>query len=728
MRLVQHETNRGYGAALRSGFAAATCDLVAFTDADCQFDLSELDRFVLLSRCYQIVCGYRIDRKDSPLRCIYSRVYNLLARTLLRTGVRDVDCALKMFHRETLPDLTITTNGFLVNAEMLTRANQLNYSVVEVGVSHRPRTAGTSTVSVAHIPGVLAGLVRHWWNHVQFPGADASDARQLNARSLEAAEARRLRWGQILLLIFAGLLLLSNLGYPLIDRDETRYGEIPREMLATGNWVLPQLNFRPYYDKPALLYWLCASSYSVLGVSPGAARLVPAICGIATLAMTMWFGGRMLGRRTGLFAGVTLLLSVGFLGASRVLLMDGALTCFTTLSLFAAYEAVRHDRLKWTWWTFAAAAAGLGFLTKGPIALVLLGPPIAAFSWLTVGKAPLRVRHWLCLGGVVTAIAAPWIIAVCEQDPRFAYEFFYRHNIQRFAGAFHVKPFWYFIPVALVAGHPWTFMALPYASFLTNPSSETRRLRPPAIGFLLLWSGWCFVFFSVSRCKLPTYIMPAAPALALMIGHYLEHAVFASMSCRGLEFSRRWSPWLATISTCLGGVGFGAFALWEGLERPLAAEFIVAGWLLMTVLATVIWRLWSSPRVQWAACVTATILLSVVVLHREMPRFASAQTMFGVGSPMAARLQSPPPTIATVAHEWAGIPFDLHRNDVRNFDSPVTPDLRDFAAKHDRFLLVVKKQEDINALKQTLPPSALLTEVAERGPARLLMVISAEQE
>ena len=135
VRLVQHNPNQGYGAALRSGFAAAKKDLVVFTDADCQFDLTELNRFILLAERYDIVCGYRIDRKDTALRCLYSKVYNQLVGVLLRTGVRDVDCALKVFHRKDIQELVISGNGFLVNSEILTQAKQRGLNVVEVGVT-----------------------------------------------------------------------------------------------------------------------------------------------------------------------------------------------------------------------------------------------------------------------------------------------------------------------------------------------------------------------------------------------------------------------------------------------------------------------------------------------------------------------------------------------------------------------------------------------------------------
>ena len=138
VRLIQQPKNCGYGAALRRGFAEATKEIVGFTDADCQFDLRELERLVLLARDYDIVCGYRIDRQDPWLRRVYSAGYNVLVRLLLGTRVRDCDCALKLFHRDVIAKLPITTDGFLINGEMLASACQQKFSLVEVGVSASP--------------------------------------------------------------------------------------------------------------------------------------------------------------------------------------------------------------------------------------------------------------------------------------------------------------------------------------------------------------------------------------------------------------------------------------------------------------------------------------------------------------------------------------------------------------------------------------------------------------
>lgn len=166
VQLIRHRVNRGYGAALRTGFDAARFDLVAFTDADCQFDLADLGNMASLAAEYAIVAGYRVQRKDPARRRFFSWGYNRLTRFLLGTGVRDIDCALKIFHREVLSQLLPDSRGFFVNTEMVTRARQLGLAITEVPVTHRPRASGQSKVSLREVPRTAATLVRYWWSNV----------------------------------------------------------------------------------------------------------------------------------------------------------------------------------------------------------------------------------------------------------------------------------------------------------------------------------------------------------------------------------------------------------------------------------------------------------------------------------------------------------------------------------------------------------------------------------
>jgi glycosyltransferase involved in cell wall biosynthesis len=166
VRLLRHSRNLGYGAALRTGFEAAEFELVAFTDADGQFFMEDLDELVPHAATAPVVVGRRIDRKDPWRRRVLSWGYNVLARTLLKTGVRDCDCALKVFRREALAYLLPESAGFFVNSEMLTRARRFGWDVVEVGVRHRPRREGTSKVSMSEIPRTFSTLVRFWWKEI----------------------------------------------------------------------------------------------------------------------------------------------------------------------------------------------------------------------------------------------------------------------------------------------------------------------------------------------------------------------------------------------------------------------------------------------------------------------------------------------------------------------------------------------------------------------------------
>ncbi|QDU57235.1 glycosyltransferase [Aeoliella mucimassa] len=715
LRAIHHEQNRGYGAALRTGFAAARCDLVMFTDADVQFDLSEVRRFVVLAEDYDIVCGYRIDRKDSPLRCFYSRGYNLLVRTLIGTSVRDIDCAFKMFRREKLQQLEITTDGFLVNTELLTGARQRGFSVVEVGVTHRPRCEGQSTVSVTHIPVVLTNLLRFWWNRIQFPNHPQSSS----VRAASDPSQLRYRWMQYALLLVAAMLLLSTLSYPLIDRDETRYAEIPREMVVTGDWIVPQLNFETYYDKPPLLYWACAVSYTLFGVSAWSARLVPAVGGLATLATTMFFANRMFDRKVGFLTGLVLFLSVGFLGASRILVIDGLLTLCVAISLFAAYEAIREGTLNLGWWIMAAVAAGFAFLSKGPISLVLFLPPVFAYAWLTEGTHRVRLRDWLLFFTIVAGISAPWFVAVTQRVPDFAYQFFWLHNVERFGGAFHVKPIWFFIPVVLVGGHPWSFLALPCLNYLTTRKSEVQQLRPQVLGFLVMSAAWCFAFFSISSCKLPAYILPAAPALAMVIAKYLEVAVWQRPALPWTTYAVRWAPGLATLCSIATGIGFAVYGIMMGYASPITF-FILLGIAAAVTLASYAWRgsRWQ-PMVSWSICSAATLLVGIFILHQSIPQYAVANSLFGPSSPWNQQLVIDDHLpIVTTGNEWSGVPFYLNRDDIKNYPTLSSADAIAKCNPKGQLLLISLKHKSQDSQPYVPAGFRVITEMS-RGRAQL---------
>jgi dolichol-phosphate mannosyltransferase len=222
VRLLRHEVNRGYGAALRTGFEAARGELVAFTDADGQFDLADLERLTSLADQFPLVVGYRVRRQDPWRRRFFSWGYNQLVRRLVGTGVRDCDCALKVFRRGALRRLLPESTHFFVNTEMLARARQLGLRVAEVGVCHRPRRHGHSKVSLADIPRTLAVLLPFWWSKVLFAGSPDPQSPPVATGGLSLQLP--------LLLLLASLLLFCRLRTPLLEPEEVRYAEVPRQI------------------------------------------------------------------------------------------------------------------------------------------------------------------------------------------------------------------------------------------------------------------------------------------------------------------------------------------------------------------------------------------------------------------------------------------------------------------------------------------------------------------
>lgn len=169
LRLAEHRLNRGYGAAIRTGFGHAGGRLLFYTDADNQFDLADLEHFMPLIEHYDAVVGFRVYRYDSVLRSILSWIYNLIVRILFRVSVRDVDCAFKLFRREVIDAIVIESDDFFVDAELVAKTRRWNFRLLEKGVRHYPRMAGETTVRASDIPETLRriGLM---FKRIHFPG------------------------------------------------------------------------------------------------------------------------------------------------------------------------------------------------------------------------------------------------------------------------------------------------------------------------------------------------------------------------------------------------------------------------------------------------------------------------------------------------------------------------------------------------------------------------------
>ena len=332
------------------------------------------------------------------------------------------------------------------------------------------------------------------------------------------AGARRYAWW------LAALLWFLPLNSPhLFDPDEGRYAEIPREMVASGDWVTPRLDGLKYFEKPALQYWATASAFLLLGEHAWTARLWSALCGFLGLALTFALGRRLYGERAGTLAALVQAGSLLYIAMARVTTLDMSL-CFTlelalaALALLVSADARGRSPVSLS--LLLGLGVALAVLTKGLIGIVIPGATVVLY--ILIYRDPrllLRARPWWSLA-VLLVLTAPWFLLASQRNPEFARFFFIYQHFGRYltrAGFDRYQPDWFFVPVLLAGLLPWTSL-LPRALM---QSFGAARKGERATGLLLIWAAFVFVFFSLSQSKLIPYILPLLPSLSLLIGREL---------------------------------------------------------------------------------------------------------------------------------------------------------------------------------------------------------------
>jgi 4-amino-4-deoxy-L-arabinose transferase-like glycosyltransferase len=329
----------------------------------------------------------------------------------------------------------------------------------------------------------------------------------------------------VLLLAFA-LVWFGTLDYrKLIKPDEGRYAEIAREMAASGDWVTPRLNGIKYFEKPPLQYWATAAAFKAFGENEWTARLWCALTGFLGVLVVSFTGRRLFGRTAGVLAAAALGSSLFYLALGHLNTLDMGVSFFLTCALCAflsAQSSPAGSAAERRWMLVAWLAMAGAVLSKGLVGLVFPAATLVLYSIVKRDTAEWRRLH-IGSGVLLFALAAaPWFIAVSLANPEFPRFFFIHEHFERFLTTTHrrYQPWWYFGPVLALGLLPWTSIAM---------ATLVRNWRSGGAGcdsrlFLALWAILIFVFFSASGSKLPSYVLPILPALALLCGDYCARA------------------------------------------------------------------------------------------------------------------------------------------------------------------------------------------------------------
>jgi len=339
--------------------------------------------------------------------------------------------------------------------------------------------------------------------------------------------AARIGWA-VLIAATLYVCYFSHLGaIGFVGPDEPRYAWIARDMAETGDWVTPRLYGKPWFEKPPLLYWGAALCFKLFGVSEAAARLPSAISALlATLAMA-WLAMRLYGAETARWLLLLLPTTVGMIGFSHAAATDMPFSAMLTIAMVCAAVVLgltRNEntpilpRTPWLALILFGFSLGLAVLAKGPAAIILSGG--AVFFWALFTKRrrdAFRLFHPVAVAAFCLT-ALPWYILCARRNPDFFRIFIIEHNFKRYLTPEfqHIQPFWYYIPIVLIAFFPWTVTSLVLLRDTTH-WWKNRGAVDSLDFFLTSWPIFAVVFFSLSKSKLPGYILPAVPPIGLLV-------------------------------------------------------------------------------------------------------------------------------------------------------------------------------------------------------------------
>ena len=419
--------------------------------------------------------------------------------------------------------------------------------------------------------------------------------------------SRRWLW----LLLAVAILWFGNIEYrKLIKPDEGRYAEIPREMVVSGDWVTPRLNDLKYFEKPPLQYWTTATAYELFGEHQWTSRLWAALTGFTGILLVWFAGTQLFGCAAGRYAAVLLGGSLLYVLMAHINTLDMGVTFFITLGivgLLLGQKSESDARTRRNWMVLAWVAMALAVLSKGLMGIVLPGAALFLYSVLQRDIGVWKRMHWSLGLLLFMLVVSPWFYLVMKANPEFFQKFFIYEHYTRFTtkelGRY--QPWYYFVPVLLLGMMPWTLLMFDTLLRTWKDSTRSDKAFNPE-RFLLIWAVFIYLFFSVSGSKLPSYLLPMFPALALLMGKQLA------------EMDERRLFWLIAplLPLALLGLGLAPFTDMRA-DTPLQhqmygeyAHWLVAAslvWLLGVSAGLVLLRRTNKPAAIWALALSTLI-------------------------------------------------------------------------------------------------------------------------
>lgn len=522
------------------------------------------------------------------------------------------------------------------------------------------------------------------------------------------------RKGLLLAALFALYYLIPLEFRPLWQPDETRYAEISREMLMNGNWVVPHFFDLRYFEKPIAGYWINNFSQLVFGHTNFAVRFGSVLSTSLTALLVSWMAHRLWhDRATTVMSGVIFLTCLLVYGIGSYAVLDPMITLWLVAAMcsyWLAVEAPTTGRRALAW-SLLGFACGMGFMTKGFLALAV--PVIAILPWAIAQR---RFKELLCFGplAVVTAliVSAPWAIAIAKSEPDFWHYFFWVEHIQRFAeqNAQHKAPFWYYLPILIVGCLPWLAL-LPGA--LWGGWKDRQQNRGGL--YLLSWVVMPLLFFSIAKGKLPTYILPCFAPLAILMARR------AVTSLAGREAVLKINGWInLAFGIVCALIVIGFLAPWGVATHPLYGHHevskVLTGGLAFLLWAATGWLTLKAPTRRWRLAACCPLALALVV-GQVIP----AQVV---------ESKQPQQFIQSIKNEIAGsryvlannpgiasaLAWELERSDIKLYDQPGEVQYGlGYADARGKFI----KGVDFNAW---------LAQHRKLGPVTLVMLLSRHQE